>query len=78
MSLEDVIQSIKASILKVQSNAGNGTGFVVSNQGHILTCAHVLVGDLRRWTRFRIWDCFAAYFRICIPNAYPYKQGATV
>ena len=45
MSLEDIIQSIKVSILKVQSNAGNGTGFVVSNQGHILTCAHVLVGD---------------------------------
>ncbi len=45
MSLEDIIQSIKVSILKVQSNAGNGTGFVVSKQGHILTCAHVLVGD---------------------------------
>lgn len=45
MSLEDVIQSIKVSILKVQSNAGNGTGFIVSNQGHILTCAHVLVSD---------------------------------
>ena len=45
MSLENIIQSIKVSILKVQSNAGNGTGFVVSKQGHILTCAHVLVGD---------------------------------
>ena len=45
MSLEDIIQSIKVSILKVQSNAGNGTGFVVTKQGHILTCAHVLVGD---------------------------------
>lgn len=45
MSLEDIIQNIKVSILKVQSNAGNGTGFVVNNQGHILTCAHVLVGD---------------------------------
>ena len=45
MSLEDIIQSIKVSIIKVQSNAGNGTGFVVSSQGHILTCAHVLVGD---------------------------------
>jgi|JFJP01.1.fsa_nt_gi hypothetical protein len=30
MSLEDVIQSIKVSILKVQSNAGNGTGFIIS------------------------------------------------
>ena len=45
MSLEDIIQSVKVSILKVQSNTGNGTGFVVSNQGHIMTCAHVLVSD---------------------------------
>ena len=45
MSVEYEIQRIKASVVKVQSEAGNGTGFIVSQQGHIITCAHVLSGD---------------------------------
>ena len=45
MSIEDVIQKIKVAVVKVQSEVGAGTGFVISSQGHILTCAHVLVGD---------------------------------
>jgi len=45
MSIEDVIQKIKVAVVKVQSDASSGTGFVISSQGHILTCAHVLVGD---------------------------------
>jgi serine protease Do len=47
MAVEEVIGKIKANIVKIDSDLGGGTGFIISNQGHILTCAHILVGD--RW-----------------------------
>ncbi|MBR8831312.1 MAG: hypothetical protein N5P05_001498 [Chroococcopsis gigantea SAG 12.99] len=45
MSTESNIGRIKPSIVKIISGIGEGTGFIIDPQNHILTCAHVLDGD---------------------------------
>jgi S1-C subfamily serine protease len=45
MSVENEIQQIKASVVRIDSPAGSGTGFLVNSAGYLLTCAHVLAGD---------------------------------
>ena len=42
MSTEKMIQKLKSSVLRLQNAQGVGTGFVISEQGHILTCNHVV------------------------------------
>lgn len=40
-----MIQNLKSSILCLRDSGGIGTGFVVSEQGHIMTCNHVVSGE---------------------------------
>ena len=39
--IEDMIQDVKPSMLVIQNQKGQGTGFVISPKGHIITCSHV-------------------------------------
>ena len=41
-TLEDIIQSVESSIVLLRDSEGSGTGFVISDQGHVLTCNHVV------------------------------------
>lgn len=45
MTIEAIIQQVKRSVLCLQTTNGVGTGFVVSDHGHILTCNHVVPED---------------------------------
>ena len=42
MTTEKMIQKLKFSVLRLQNSGGIGTGFVISEQGHIITCNHVV------------------------------------
>lgn len=46
MTTEKMIQQLKSSVLRLQNAQGVGTGFVISEQGHILTCNHVVTQDV--------------------------------
>ena len=41
-----MIQRLKCSVLRLQNSQGIGTGFAISEQGHILTCNHVVSEEL--------------------------------
>lgn len=45
MAVENEIQRIKASVVKILCESGSGTGFLINSIGYILTCAHVLQGE---------------------------------
>jgi serine protease Do len=42
MMIEAVIRQVKGSVLCLEGATGGGTGFVISDHGHILTCNHVV------------------------------------
>ena len=42
LTLEEIFQSVKSSIVLLRNLEGEGTGFVVSDQGYVLTCNHVV------------------------------------
>ncbi|MGK7897570.1 MAG: S1C family serine protease [Xenococcus sp. (in: cyanobacteria)] len=46
MTTETMIQKLKFSVLRLQNSEVSGTGFVISEQGHILTCNHVVTSDV--------------------------------
>jgi len=46
MSLEEVISDLKPSVFHLQAGLGQGTGFLVSEEGHVLTCNHVVERSL--------------------------------
>lgn len=58
MTTEEMIQKVKFSVVRLRDTTGVGTGFVISQVGHILTCDHVVSGELvevvspqgNRWT----------------------------
>ncbi len=41
-SIEDVLRSAEDAVFLLRSAHGIGTGFVVSSDGHLLTCRHVI------------------------------------
>ncbi|MDY0091349.1 MAG: trypsin-like peptidase domain-containing protein [Candidatus Vecturithrix sp.] len=41
-SIEDVLRSAEDAVFLLRSGNGIGTGFVVSSDGHLLTCRHVI------------------------------------
>jgi len=58
MSVEETINRLKPSVVRLQVGRSTGTGFVVSRDGHVLTCNHVASSaeaevvsqSGRRWT----------------------------
>jgi serine protease Do len=46
VSAEEMIRTTKSSVLYLQDAECAGTGFCISTKGHILTCSHVVAGDL--------------------------------
>jgi len=60
-SAEEMIRNAKRSVVYIRDDEGAGTGFFVSPQGHVLTCNHVVAGDMMRvqsslgeWTEARV------------------------
>jgi serine protease Do len=45
VSAEEMIRAAKPSVVYLRDDEGAGTGFFISEQGHILTCNHVVPGD---------------------------------
>lgn len=43
---EEMIHEARFSVLLLQDSGGVGTGFVISPTGHILTCNHVVMGEM--------------------------------
>jgi serine protease Do len=41
-TIEDILRDTEEAVLLLRSGDGLGTGFVVSAEGHILTCQHVI------------------------------------
>jgi S1-C subfamily serine protease len=58
MTAEEIIHELKPSLFLLRDAKGYGTGFLVSREGHVLTCNHVVSCDQvevvsnesRRWT----------------------------
>ncbi len=58
MTAEEIIHELKPGLFLMRVGKGTGTGFLVSQQGHVLTCNHVVSRDLveivshenREWT----------------------------
>jgi serine protease Do len=46
MTLESIIQKVKGAVFCLQTETGMGTGFGISQEGHILTCNHVVPEEL--------------------------------
>ena len=40
--VEEMIRRVQHSVVLLRTQQGVGTGFVVSSEGHILTCNHVV------------------------------------
>jgi len=45
MQTEEMVESVKASVLFLEESGSVGTGFVMSTSGHVLTCHHVVSGN---------------------------------
>jgi len=43
--MEQVIAQTKCAVLSLTDGGGNGTGFFITEQGHFLTCSHVVEGE---------------------------------
>jgi len=46
MTTEEMIESLKPSVLLLRLPGGTGTGFLISERGHLLTCNHVVLGEM--------------------------------
>ncbi|MHB9130460.1 MAG: S1C family serine protease [Armatimonadota bacterium] len=44
-TVEEVISDVKFSVVQLQNREGVGTGFLINQQGYLLTCNHVATTD---------------------------------
>ena len=45
---EEMIREAKPRVVCLRDDEGTGTGFIISHSGHVLTCKHILGGDIMR------------------------------
>lgn len=50
MGIEEMVESVKASVLFLENPGSLGTGFIMSANGHVLTCDHVVSGESMKGT----------------------------
>ena len=54
LSIADVVETALASVVQIESNGGTGTGFIVNENGLVVTNKHVVAGSTQvriRWTQ---------------------------
>lgn len=52
MHFTSLEQAVKAAVCSIQTQNGRGTGFLVSDEGHIVTNSHVIAGATQLGVRF--------------------------
>jgi S1-C subfamily serine protease len=52
--IEALVERARSSVVAVEHGRGHGSGVVVSQDGYVLTNAHVVAGDERVHVRFAV------------------------